>query len=93
MIKEILGAYAMSSGRKFVDREQTVGASEVGQCARKIYFAKNFGDHVYGAASDALDFVLRVFAVPIGHLYGPLAWRRPDQPGAEAHLDGVANNQ
>jgi hypothetical protein len=40
----------------------------------------------------ALDFVLRVLAVPIGYLHGAVAWRRPDQPSAEAHLDGIAND-
>jgi len=52
MLKEILGAYATSSGRTFVDREQTVGASEVGQCARRVYYDKMAGDPHYGANKD-----------------------------------------
>jgi hypothetical protein len=52
MITDALAAYAKATARTFEGRENTVGASEVGQCARKVYFAKNAGDHVYGAASD-----------------------------------------
>lgn len=52
MIAIALAAYAKQTARTFEGRENTVGASEVGHCARKIYFAKNTGDHVYGAASD-----------------------------------------
>jgi hypothetical protein len=52
MIAEALVAYAKATARKFEGRENTVGASEVGQCARKVFFAKNSDDHVYGAASD-----------------------------------------
>lgn len=53
MIAEALAAYARATARSFGDeRAQTIGASEVGQCARKTYFAKNAGDHVYGADSD-----------------------------------------
>jgi hypothetical protein len=56
MIADALAEHAKTTARVLDGRENTVGASEVGQCARKIYFAKNFGDHVYGAASDA-DFI------------------------------------
>jgi hypothetical protein len=56
MIAEALSAYAKATTRQFEGRENTVGASEVGQCARKTYFAKNAGDHVYGATSDE-DFI------------------------------------
>jgi hypothetical protein len=52
MIADALAAYAKQTARTFEGRENSVGASEVGQCARKIYFAKNAGDHIYGAASD-----------------------------------------
>ena len=45
-------SYAQATERAFDDRANTVGASEVGQCARKVYFGKNAGDCVYGAASD-----------------------------------------
>jgi hypothetical protein len=52
MIAEALGDYARATERRFDDRLNSVGASEVGQCARKVYFAKNADDRVYGAASD-----------------------------------------
>jgi hypothetical protein len=52
MIREALAGYIATIGRTFEGRENTVGASEVGQCARKTYFTKNAGDRVYGAAPD-----------------------------------------
>lgn len=46
MINDILNAYAASVRRKFKhDRTQTVGASEIGQCARKTYWAKRSTAH------------------------------------------------
>jgi hypothetical protein len=56
MIKETLHAYATAIGREFVDREQTVGASEVGQCVRRVYFTKMAGDATYGVDRDS-DFM------------------------------------
>jgi hypothetical protein len=56
MISEALNSYAATSARVFEDRMQTVGASECGQCARKIYWLKNESDPVYGAARDP-DYV------------------------------------
>ncbi len=57
MIKEALHNYAMSSGKTWAtDRSQTVGASEVGQCARKVFWMKNEGDPKYGAQRDP-DYV------------------------------------
>ena len=52
MISEALAAYAKATARTFEGRENSVGASEVGQCARKVYFGKNAGDPVHGVASD-----------------------------------------
>lgn len=52
MIREALDAYAKATARVFEGRQQTIGASDIGQCARKIFFAKNAGDRVYGTASD-----------------------------------------
>lgn len=41
MIRDALNAYAALSGREWdSDRSQTVGASEIGQCARKVAFTK-----------------------------------------------------
>ena len=49
LIKQALDAYVDSTRRIFPqDRSQTVGASEVGQCVRKIYWLKNEGDPYMG---------------------------------------------
>jgi hypothetical protein len=50
MISEALRAYAPTLERVFADRQNTVGASEIGQCARKTYWLKMEGDAVYGVA-------------------------------------------
>lgn len=53
MIKEALNAYAQSTNRAFAtDRSQTVGASEVGQCARKVFWLKNENDPQHAALRD-----------------------------------------
>lgn len=53
MIKEILHKYATATTKVWTtDRSQTVGASEVGQCARKVFWLKNEGDARYGAERD-----------------------------------------
>jgi hypothetical protein len=56
MIHEALDTYARATARVFADRSNTVGASEIGQCARKIFFEKNEGDWLIGASRDA-DYV------------------------------------
>lgn len=54
IIRTALHTYATSSARIWTtDRSQTVGASEVGQCARKVFWLKNEGDAEYGAPRDA----------------------------------------
>lgn len=53
MIKEALDAYVASNAKVWqTDRSQTIGASEIGQCSRKIFWLKNEGDASYGAARD-----------------------------------------
>jgi hypothetical protein len=52
VIAEALAQFAKATARVFEGRENTVGASEVGQCARKIFFVKNSSDQAYGVASD-----------------------------------------
>ena len=53
IIAATLDRYAKSSSKIFShDRLNTVGASEVGQCARKIFWLKNEGDAQYGAPRD-----------------------------------------
>jgi hypothetical protein len=53
MIAEVLNAYAAAIARVFENRANTVGASEIGQCARKVFFTKNEGDWQLGADRDA----------------------------------------
>ena len=52
LIATAMNAYAASSGRVLADRASTVGASEVGQCARKVYWLKNEDDPQHAAARD-----------------------------------------
>ncbi len=52
MIAEALADFAKATARTFEGRENTCGASEVGQCARKTYFTKNADDNIYGVALD-----------------------------------------
>jgi hypothetical protein len=53
MIAEILTAYANNSRGCNQARSSTLGASEVGQCLRKMYFTKNADDPVYAIRRDA----------------------------------------
>ena len=54
IIKQTLDAYASASGKIWShDRSSTVGASEVGQCARKIFWLKNENDSARRAERDA----------------------------------------
>jgi hypothetical protein len=73
MIAEALAAHAKATARVFDGRENTVGASEVGQCARKVYFSKNSGDHVYGTAPDA-EYVDTWGAALRGRLFEDHFW-------------------
>ena len=53
IIADTLDRYAKSTSRIFShDRLNTVGASEIGQCVRKIFWFKNEGDAKYGAPRD-----------------------------------------
>lgn len=52
-LRSHLDAYAASINRfSYDDRAHTVGASDVGQCERKVYWTKNFGDPDYGVPMD-----------------------------------------
>jgi len=57
MIREALDAFATASERAFAAREQTVGGSDVGKCARQVFFEKHEGDPEFGASRnpDAVD--------------------------------------
>jgi hypothetical protein len=53
MIAAALSAFAQATQREFLqDRQQTVGASSVGRCARQVFYEKNEGDPVYGSNRD-----------------------------------------
>lgn len=53
LISSALNQYAASTARQWAtDRSQTIGASEIGQCARKVFWLKNEGDPKYGAERD-----------------------------------------
>lgn len=53
MIAEALHEYAKSLERQWEhDRANTIGASEIGKCARQVYYQKNLGDPVYGVPTD-----------------------------------------
>jgi hypothetical protein len=73
MIADALAAYAKATACAFEGRENTVGASEVGQCARKVFFAKNACDPVYGAGSDE-DFADVWGAALRGRLFEDHFW-------------------
>jgi hypothetical protein len=51
MIAEALTAYATTCTRAFEARVQAIGASEIGQCARKTFYLKHEGTE-FGAARD-----------------------------------------
>ena len=54
MISEALNAYVATKSKEWSqDRSQTVGASEVGSCARKVWFTKNADDPSVRADPDA----------------------------------------
>jgi hypothetical protein len=56
MIAEAIAEFVKATTKRFEGRENTCGASEIGRCSRQVFFAKNVGDHFYGAQSDE-DFV------------------------------------
>jgi hypothetical protein len=56
VIKDVLDQFARSTGRVFEGREHTAGGSDIGQCARKVFWMKMEGDPDYGAARDP-DYV------------------------------------
>jgi hypothetical protein len=56
MIAEALSDHANATARIFEDRAQSVGASEVGQCGRKVFWLKNEDDPAHSAPRDS-DYV------------------------------------
>jgi hypothetical protein len=73
MIAEALSDYANVTARVFEDRAQSVGASEVGQCARKIFWLKNEDDPVYSAPRDS-DYVDTWGARTRGSIFEAYFW-------------------
>jgi hypothetical protein len=74
MIREVLARYAVSMARVFPeDRTQTVGASDIGRCARRVFFEKNNGDYQYGAQRD-LNHIDRWGATVRGSLIERYFW-------------------
>ena len=90
MIADALAAHAAASQREWItDRAQTVGASEIGQCARKTFFSKNEGDRVYGRTRD-IDHDDRWGARVRGSVYEDCWWEPALRRayGARLHLAG-----
>jgi len=52
MIAEALAEFAVGAARTFEGRTETVGGSDVGRCARAVYFTKNENDPIFGAPRD-----------------------------------------
>lgn len=53
MIKEILDGYVKKTGKVWKhDRSKTVGASEIGQCSRRVWYIKNSHPHDAGYVDD-----------------------------------------
>jgi hypothetical protein len=73
MIHAALDAYARSHGRVFEDRANTVGASDVGRCARQAFYLKNEGDPDYGAPRNP-DFAESWGATMRGRIFEDCFW-------------------
>jgi hypothetical protein len=74
MLAEILAAHAANSEREWPrDRSNTVGASEIGQCARRVWFSKNEDDPAAGRARDG-DHEDRWGAKVRGRVYESAWW-------------------
>jgi hypothetical protein len=53
MISEALAAHAINTRNSETRRASTVGASEIGQCIRKVFYIKNADDPLYAIRRDA----------------------------------------
>jgi hypothetical protein len=73
MIREALDAFARATARSFAGRENAVGASEIGACARRTYFAKNEQDYLLGQDRDA-DHVDAWGAAQRGSIFEVAVW-------------------
>jgi hypothetical protein len=83
-----LDRHARASASTFAhDRTHTVGASEIGQCARKVYFLKNEGSAEFGRDRDA-TYEDRWGATVPGSIYEE-AWWAPAMRAEAERLGGV----
>jgi hypothetical protein len=73
VISEALDAYARAHARMFDDRANTVGASDVGRCARQTFYTKNEGDPDFGAPRNP-DFAESWGATARGRLFEDCFW-------------------
>ena len=73
IIKSALEAYAKASRHVFADRSGTVGASEVGACARRVFFTKKESDPAHGITRDP-DHVDGWGAVTRGTIFEDHFW-------------------
>jgi hypothetical protein len=72
MIADAL-ATAASTARPFRDRINTLGGSDVGQCARKVFYLKNEGDPDFGAPRNP-DFIETWGATTRGRVFEDNFW-------------------
>jgi hypothetical protein len=73
MIAEALDAFAKATARTFEGRENAIGASEIGSCARKVHLGKNAGDWLAGQPRDA-DHVENWGAAQRGTVFEAGVW-------------------
>jgi hypothetical protein len=78
VIKEVINEYGRQMGRSFPDRSKTVGASEIGLCARRVAFLKR------GIPSDRASSVSKHTTRP----KKTRAQKQLDKRGAAQLLDG-----
>lgn len=82
MIRAALTAHAVASRRAWShDRSQSVGASEIGQCARKTWFSKNEDDPVVARRRDE-NYIEGWGATTRGTIYENAWW----EPALRAHF-------
>jgi hypothetical protein len=100
MIREVIDIHVRATSRVFTDRAATVGASEIGQCARKIFFGKRGfdpdPDHAdgWGARLRGVIFEDHVFVPALRRYFGNrLLYAGADQTTlASGHLSATPDS-
>jgi len=93
IISKALDGYATSTARMFeTDRMNTVGASEIGQCVRKIFWIKNELDPHYGVKRDA-DYVDSWGARARGTIFENFFWEPAMRARFSERLKFAGNDQ